>query len=326
MPVKAGAVKAGAVKAGPIIVIGGANLDIKSVIAGKTVPATSNPGSSSVSLGGVARNIAENLARTGATVGLLSVVGDDDAGTRLIEGTTAAGVDTSLVARVKGNTGTYAVVIDRQGEMVIGVADMRLVDSITPHLIARHKAQLAAAKLLVADCNLSTETLAAVAGIAAKAGIPLIVEPVSVPKARRLAVLLRSGLPIHAVTPNRDELAALAGFPVNTDAALKRAMRLLHRRGIRHVLVGLGPRGCLLSSAHDDVNFVVHLPAQGRSKVRDVTGGGDAMVAGFAYGLARGKSAAQSAEMGQELAARAVQSMTSVARHPKVLRAAKERS
>ncbi len=296
-----------------IIVIGGANLDIKSVIAGKTVPATSNPGNSTLSLGGVGRNIAENIARLSAPVALLSVVGDDDAGTTLIDGSAAAGIDMSLVTRAKGNTGTYAVVIDRSGEMVIGVADMRLVDGITPRFIARHKAQLEAARLLVADCNLSAEALAEVAKIAAKANIPLIIEPVSVPKAKRLASLLRSGLPIHAVTPNRDELAALAGFPVKTDAALKRATRLLHRRGVRHVLVGLGPQGCYLSSAHDEINFAVHLPAPLRAKVRDVTGGGDAMVAGFAYGLARGKSAAQAARMGQELAGRAVHSLTSVA-------------
>lgn len=296
-----------------IIVIGGANLDIKSVIAGKTVSATSNPGASTLSLGGVGRNIAENLARLGTQVALLSVVGDDDAGTRLIDGSAAAGVDMSLVARAKGNTGTYAVVIDRRGEMVIGVADMRLIDGITPRAVARHKTRLAAAKLLVADCNLTAETLAEIAKIAAKAGIPLIIEPVSVPKTKRLAALLRSGLPIHAVTPNRDELAALVGFPVKTDAALKRAVRLLHRRGVRHVLVGLGPQGCYLSSAHDEIYFAVHLPTPGQSKVHDVTGGGDAMVAGFVYGLARGKSAAQAARLGQELAGRAVQSLTSVA-------------
>jgi pseudouridine kinase len=296
-----------------IIVIGGANLDIKSVIAGKTVAATSNPGASALSLGGVGRNIAENLARLGAPVALLSVVGDDDAGARLIAGSAAAGIDMRLTARAKGNTGTYAVVIDRQGEMVIGVADMRLIDAITPRFIARHKAELAAARLLVADCNLSAEALAEVARIAARANIPLIIEPVSVPKAKRLASLLRAGLPIHAVTPNRDELAALVGFPVRSEAALKRAMRLLHRRGVRHVLVGLGAAGCYLSSAHDDINFTVHLPAASRTKVRDVTGGGDAMVAGFAYGLARGKTAAQAARMGQELAARAVHSLTSVA-------------
>lgn len=316
-----------------IIVIGGANLDIKSVIQGKTVPATSNPGSSSLSLGGVGRNIAENLARLGADVALLSVVGDDDAGTRLIDGSAAAGIDMSLTSRTKGNTGTYAVVIDRTGEMVIGVADMRLVDGMTPRHIARHRKQLAAAKLLVADCNLSAETLAEIARIATKAEIPLIIEPVSVPKAKRLASLLRTGLPIHAVTPNRDELAALVGFPVRTDAALKRAVRLLHRRGVRHVLVGLGPLGCYLSSAHDDINFAVQLPAPGRSragakvraKVRDVTGGGDAMVAGFAYGLARGKSAAQAARMGQELAGRAVHSLTSVAMTKHAVTKQKER-
>ena len=313
-------------KAGPVIVIGGANLDIKSVISGRTVAATSNPGASTVSLGGVARNIAENLARLGVETMLLSVVGDDDAGTRLIDGSSAAGVDMSLVARIKGGTGTYAVVIDHRGEVVIGVSDMCLIDTITPRFVMRHRAHLMMASLLVADCNLTADTLAAIAKLAARAGIPLIVEPVSVPKAKRLAATLRLGLPLEAVTPNRDELAALAGFPVGTDAALKRAVRLLHRRGVRHVLVGLGAAGCYLSSAHDEIGFGLHLPASGRRKIRDVTGGGDAMVAGFARGLAAGKSAVQSARMGQQLAARAVHSLTSVAHPQAAPRATRERS
>ena len=53
-------------KAPSIIVAGGTNLDIKSRIAGKAIPGTSNPGWTETSPGGVGRNIAENLARLGA--------------------------------------------------------------------------------------------------------------------------------------------------------------------------------------------------------------------------------------------------------------------
>ena len=43
---------------GTVVVIGGANIDVKTRIAGITVPATSNPGTSAtLSAGGVGRNI-----------------------------------------------------------------------------------------------------------------------------------------------------------------------------------------------------------------------------------------------------------------------------
>ncbi len=139
-----------------IIVIGGANLDIKSVIAGKTVPATSNPGSSSLSPGrGRAQHCREPGAPGHATSALLSVVGDDDAGTRLIDGSVAAGIDMSLVTRAKGNTGTYAVVIDRRGEMVIGGRRYAPHRRPSRRVVIAHKARLAAACLLVAGLQLS---------------------------------------------------------------------------------------------------------------------------------------------------------------------------
>ncbi len=126
----------------------------------------------------------------------------------------------------------------------------------------------------------------------------MIIEPVSVPKAKRLAALLRAGLPIHAVTPNRDELAALVGFPVKTDAALTRAVRLRCTAAACGMCwSGWGRRAVISPSTHDDMQFCRDCPRTAQ-QVRDVTGGGDAMVAGFAYGLARGKSAAQAARIG----------------------------
>ncbi len=301
-------------KAPSIIVAGGANLDIKSRIAGKAIHGTSNPGWSETSPGGVARNIAENLSRLGAKVALLTLIGEDSTGDRLRRNARAVGIDTSLMLRRKGSTGCYNATLDAAGEMLIAVSDMRLIDAMKVTDITQHKDTLAAADLLVGDGNLPLPCLKALLHIARRANIPLVLEPVSVPKARRLRALLQEELPIAALTPNRDELAELTGVAVKNERELTHAAGRLHERGIKHVLVGLGAEGCFLSSAEEGQHII---PARRKSLIKDVTGGGDAMVASLAFGLATGASALQAARKGQELAARVVRSMESGTSHRK---------
>ncbi len=293
-----------------IIVAGGTNLDIKSRIAGKAIPGTSNPGVTETSPGGVGRNIAENLARLGAAVRLLTVIGEDATGDRLRRAARAAGIDTSLMLRRRGSTGTYNVTLDAAGEMLIGVSDMRLIDAMKPGDINAQKEALASADLLVADGNLPPACLKALLQIAKRAEVPVVIDPVSVPKAARLKPLLGDGLPIAALTPNRDELAALTGLPTKNPRDLARAGERLHDRGVALVLAGLGADGCFLSSSDEGQHFMAARKGGG---LKDVTGGGDAMVAGFAFELASGKKALSAARKGQEMAARAVRSMASVA-------------
>jgi pseudouridine kinase len=304
------AVNHGAPKHPAIVVLGGANLDIKSRITGKNVPGTSNPGETRTSPGGVARNIAENLARLGGKASLFSVVGDDAIGDRLRREARMAGIDTALLQWRRGITGSYCAVLDTKGELLVAVSDMHLIDSLKASDITRHKDVLGAADLLVADANLPPACLIALARLAARAKVPLVIDPVSVPKAKRLVELLKLKLPIMALTPNRDELAVLAGIPVKTAPDLARAARRLHDMGVVHVLVGLGAAGCFVSS---DDGSQHKIPSKGTGGVKDVTGGGDAMVAGFALGLAAGNKALRAARTGQELAARAVRSEESVA-------------
>ena len=295
-------------KAPHIIVVGGANLDIKSRIAGKSIPGTSNPGWTETSPGGVGRNIAENLARLGAQVGLLTIIGEDSTGDRLRRNARSVGIDTSLMLRRKGATGTYSATLGADGEMLIAVSDMRLIDAMKPSDITQAREALGAADLLVADGNLPLPCLKALLQIAKRTQVPLVLEPVSVPKAKRLKPLLQEGMPIAALTPNRDELAELAGLTLKNERDLARAATRLHERGVAHVLVGLGAEGCLLSSTEEGQHVI---PARKRSAIKDVTGGGDAMVASLAFGLASGATALASARKGQELAARVVRSMES---------------
>lgn len=70
--------------------------------------------------------------------------------------------------------------------MAASVADVAApAVELTPAVVQQHRSDIAAAQLLVLDANLQANTLAAAAEVAAAAGVPVLFEPVSVPKAPR---------------------------------------------------------------------------------------------------------------------------------------------
>jgi pseudouridine kinase len=273
-----------------VVVIGGANVDLKARSAAPVLPATSNPGTATLTPGGVGRNVAENLARLGTPTTLVCAVGSDALGEDLLVSTAAAGVDVSLVVR-RGATGTYTAVLDETGELVVAVADMAATEALTPDDVAAVRARIAAADLLVVDGNLRPDTVAAALDAAAEAGVRVAVDPVSVPKARRLAPAVRR--PVFLVTPNIDELAALTG---RTD--VREGVAALHAYGAQVVWLRRGPAGSLLSLPDGAVELP---PTTGH--VVDVTGAGDAMLAAFCHFLLRGAAPAEAARLGHAAAA-----------------------
>lgn len=283
-----------------VVVVGGANTDLKARCAAPVVTATSNPGSTSTSPGGVGRNIAENLARLGTSTHLVSAVGDDAFGADLLAATAAAGVDVASVRRSTRSTGTYTAVLDHSGELVVAVADMEATAEVGPDDVEAAGERIRGAALLVLDGNLPPDTVVHATSMAAAAGVHVVVEPVSVPKARTL-VLGRHR--VHTVTPNADELAALAGLPTSTDAEIAEAMKALHAREVDLVWVRLGGRGSLLSQGRS----LAVLDAV-ETLVVDVTGAGDAMTAAYCHALVAGGSPLEAATLGHRAAALTVAS------------------
>lgn len=291
-----------------VVVVGGANLDIKARSAAPAILGTSNPGSGSMAAGGVGRNIAENLARLGTPTYLIAAVGDDPMGERLLADTASAGVRLDHVHRSKHPTGTYTAVLDAGGELVLAVADMTATEQLLPEHVSPLRELLSQAGLLVLDGNLTAATASHAMDLGLAAGVPTLVEPVSVPKAAVLAPLIAADRPLYAVTPNREELTALTGLPSGTDAQLLLAAGNLHERGVRHVWVRLGSRGSLLSSVDEGHVFVPALPAG----VEDVTGAGDAMLAAFGHALLAGHPARTAVEHGTAAAALTIESAHTV--------------
>ena len=280
---------------GPIVVIGAANLDIHFVAtSGDMRTATSNPSRVTLSAGGVGRNIAESLARWGASPIFVSAVGDDPLSRSLVEATASAGVDTSRIAVVQGATcGLYAALLHAGGELATAASAMDVTDAIDRDTVRTVAGTIASAAMLVLDANIPERTMQAAVEIANSNGVPVVAEPVSVEKARRLARLRGTVL---AVTPNSDECDAF--LAPNTSGALDASLVA------EHVVVTMGAAGVRIEGPTGRRV----LPATVVEPV-DVTGAGDALVAGLAYGVVSGATFEQAVRFGMEVARRTVGSV-----------------
>lgn len=270
---------------GHVLAVGGINLDTLARVTGaRTDPGTSNIGRTSRTAGGVARNVAENLARLGTPVRLVSAVGDDAAGEALLATLARTGVDVERVRpRPDLPTGSYTAVLDHAGDLVIGVADMAAVESLPPADI--DESAFTGAAFAVVDGNLLPATVGHCLALAERAGVPVALDPVGVAKAQRLGV----DRPVHTFTPNREELEAFTG----TDAVDK-AVRLCHDRGIATVWLREGAGGSTIFRAGEEPVRVQLPPAD----VVDVTGAGDAMLAGYLHRLVTGAPADEAVRFG----------------------------
>ena len=278
-----------------VVVIGGANIDVKARSADPIVPATSNPGTVCVSAGGVGRNIADNLARLGTRVHLLAAVGRDAIGDRLVSETATAGVVVDSIVRVSAPTGTYMAVLDADGELVTAVSDMAATDSIDVGYVSRHRGLIVAAAFVVLDGNLPSVVISAVLDIASRADVRVLLDPVSDAKATRLAELLTGDRSLFLVTPNRTELCVLTGC--STTDSLNDAVAQLHALGAENVWVRLGVSGSVFSAAGS-----VSAISVGTVDVVDVTGAGDAATAAFVHAVLRGRSLVDAARFGHAAA------------------------
>ena len=296
-----------------VVVVGGANMDIKAHSNQPIELRTSNPGVAISTPGGVGRNIAENLARLGSPTHLVAPVGRDAFGDQIVAATRAAGVVLDHLIPSDDATGTYIAVLDASGELVVAVSNMRATDRLTVRQLMRSRDLLSHSTLLVLDGNIPEAPAAWLLDFAAAVGVPVVMDPVSVAKARPLAQMLSSQRPLLALTPNLDELSAILGEAVPpTRSGIARAARTLHDAGVRNVWVRRGVRGSVLSSLGDNGRAsVVTLPAPPVEPV-DVTGAGDSMTAAFVHAVMRGDSPVDAARFGQMAAALTVASRETV--------------
>ncbi len=282
-----------------MVCVGGACIDRKYRVLEAAHLATSNPARIGTAFGGVARNVAENLARLGVHVSLLSAAGCDDAGDALLNHAKRAGIDVDLTMRDRSHrTPEYAAVVESTGDLVIGASAMDAVEAILPSDLERRWDAIGSADWIFVDCNVSSDVLAWCIGRARAANFRLAVDAVSERKVCRLPADL-SGIDLLVL--NEDEAAAYTG----ADRGAVRAQTLLQRNAAC-VLLTAGARGLTVAAER-----VVTLPAV-RAACVDVTGAGDALIAATLWRLLAGDHLVEAARIGSLCAALTVEDPQSV--------------
>lgn len=262
-----------------IACIGGASVDRRCIVSGPLRPGTSNPVVCETRPGGVARNVAEALARLGCDVALFSIVGEDEPGRRLLADLRGAGVDTSGVRRSSRHpTGDYTAVLGPSGRLEFGLADMAILDEADPTWAEGLAAPLADRELWFVDSNLSAETIERLLAFRSP-GTTILADPVSVVKADRLCPVLPL---LEAVFPDRQELERLTRMQVRNEAEVAAAAARLLELGPAAVIVTLGAEGVYVA---DRERREAVPPIVPHGRLRDPTGAGDALIAGYIYGL-----------------------------------------
>jgi pseudouridine kinase len=288
-------------EASRIVCIGGAAVDRKYRGMATIRPGTSNPVVSERSFGGVARNVAENIARLGTRVSLASIIGADDNGRALLDDLTRLGVDTRPVSVSDAHaTAEYVAVLQPDGELAIGLADMAILDGISPPLLREMQPEFGSAWIF-ADCNLPSETLRELIALARQQALTLALDAVSTPKVRRLPQDLRG---IGVFFLNLDEARAYLDRPEISPEA---AAQALLARGAEQVILTLGSKGLVAA----DPSGIATIEAL-KAEIVDATGAGDALIAATLVALLGDASLADAARLGTVAAALTVESHVSV--------------
>ena len=270
------------------VVVGGVNMDIGGKSFAPLVSADSNPGTVSISLGGVGRNIAHNLALLGTDVRMLTAYGDDAHGQQVAASCSALGIDLSHALKVVGGTtSTYLYLTDERGEMALAVSDMEICKKITPAYLAEKLPLLQNAQVVVADTNIPAESLKY---LAENCTAPLFIDPVSSVKAEKLRPILHK---IHTLKPNRLEAQLLSGVKIETLEDVQKAAQKLMELGVHRMFISLGGDG-VLAAMDGQMLQLPNIPGN----MVNTTGCGDAFMSALVWAYLEGTDLENTARAG----------------------------
>ena len=284
-------------KSGFAAVIGGVNVDIGGRSFAPLIARDSNPGRLSVSLGGVGRNVAHNLALLGVKTELITALGGDIWAEEIRKSCSALGIGLSRAVSAPGEpSSTYLYISGPDGDMALALCDMDIIRRVTPEVVEKNLDLLNSASLVVIDGNLPAETVEAVCSLVSA---PIFADPVSVTKAEKFMPVLSK---LYAIKPNALEAEALTGETVPI-----RAAEALVRLGVKAAFVSDGARGMAAADKEGS-----HLLPAFSADIVNATGGGDAAMAAIAAAYLDGIGLVPSARFALAAGAVAVESRETI--------------
>ncbi|MBL7722989.1 MAG: hypothetical protein JNK27_02520 [Chitinophagaceae bacterium] len=289
----------------PVICIGAALVDELFHATDNMLLATTNDATVTKTAGGVSRNIAHQLALLEVPVQLISVFGNDSDSDWLKQVCLAAGVKLDASITKQGLSGKYTGILNVDGSLFSAFLTNAANHLITPEHLAQHQELLRTASYLLADANISVDTAEWLLVFSKETGIPFVIEPVSVPPAKKFINVNLDGL--YMITPNEDELPVLC-----SDKSFLTQLQVeeLLQKGVKNIWLHNGKHGSALYSK--DKTITLHAPS---IEVLDCTGAGDGSLSGFILGRHLGKEDIDCLKLAHTLSAEILQVSGAIATH-----------
>jgi len=248
-----------------------------------------------LSFGGDALNESVVLARLGKKVQLISKVGEDEAGRKILDYLRENGISTDSIRMEAGlDTAINIILIDKYGERrILGAADTsprRLEpEDVEAQLNKGETAGIVCFASMFISPRFTIEAMKDLFSRIKAEGRTLIVDMTHT-KNRETLEDLRDLFPYMDVfVPNDEEIGSLTG-----DLDPVRNAVLLVESGVKTAVVKAGARGCIVATR----DGVVEIPSVKGVQCVDTTGAGDTFAAAFACGLSDGLPVAECARLG----------------------------
>lgn len=216
-----------------ICIIGASNIDIYGRTLEPLEKVGPNMGDIELSVGGVSRNIADNAAKLGLNINLVTAVSNDDYGKSIQDSCFKEGIRIDKACIFNNRpTSFYMGLMNERGDLEYGITDMSIIDEISPNFINRRKSDILNSKFILVDLNLKEKTIEFILKNFKEKKIMVL--PVSATKLKKIKGLLQY---IDLLQTTIPELEAISDIKIDNDDDILRAADKLIDQGLGELMV-----------------------------------------------------------------------------------------
>lgn len=282
-----------------IVVIGASFVDIKGYPDTAFIPNGRNVGRVEQIHGGVARNIAEDIANCELRPTFVSLVDEDGIGDDVIRKLKNHRVNTDYIRKTENGMGTWLAVFDDDGDVYASISKRPDLAPIATILDEEGDEIFANADSIIVEIDVDKEIVKRIFRLAEKYNKKVYAAVSNMAIAAERRDFLQS---IDCFVCNIQE-AGMLFYDDYSSRAPEEMVEILSQKvcaaRIPSMIVTMGGAGAVYADSNGDKGFC---PAR-RVEVRDTTGAGDSFCAGAVIGLTYGKSLREACDIGAHLAA-----------------------
>jgi len=257
----------------PVVCIGATLIDELYFSKETIITGTSNPALVKKYIGGVMSNISQHLAMLDIPVEYITTLGNDSDGNWVKEVLQTKNVGISNTLFVNESTGKYTSFLNPDGSLFAATCVDICANYLLPEFLETKRKVLLNASIIMSDTNVDEPTLQWLIDFSKQNNKLLIIEPVSVVKARKLSHLNLDG--VFMITPNQDEIAPICNSYLSTETEM---IEMLLAKDIKNIWLRKGAEGSVFYNAIDIIGLKTT-----QIKIKDSTGAGDAALAAWVF-------------------------------------------